>query len=61
MFEPQGNDDFYDLRGLNTAASTFSAGGFDFEIIASYFAKAYPESAPLPSTPAARSVLSNCR
>lgn len=61
MFQPQGNDDFYDLRGLNASPSTFSAGGFDFEIIAAYFANTYPESAPLPSTPAARTTLVNCR
>jgi 5'-nucleotidase/UDP-sugar diphosphatase len=60
MFQLQGNDDFYDLRGLNVAPTTFSVGGFDFEIIASYFAKHYPESAPLASTPAARTSLVNC-
>jgi 2',3'-cyclic-nucleotide 2'-phosphodiesterase (5'-nucleotidase family) len=61
LFQAQGNDGYYDLRGLNAAPETFSAGGFDFEIVAAYFLATYPKAAPLPATPAPRSVLTNCQ
>jgi 5'-nucleotidase / UDP-sugar diphosphatase len=61
-FIGQGGDNFLDLKSTDVnAPDTISAGGFDFEIIASYFKATYTEAKPLPATPPARWILTDCR
>ncbi len=56
-----GGDGFNDFKSLDPNASDrASAGSFGFEVVARYFAKAYPESKPLPAAPQARVTLISC-
>jgi len=55
-----GGDGFSDFEAVD-ANETLSAGSFNFEIVAHYFAGTYPQSKPLSATPAERMKLTGCK
>jgi len=59
----KGNDGYTDLKVENRVpGEVLEAGGYDFEIIASYFRKTYSDKEhALPAKAAERWVLTNCR
>jgi 2',3'-cyclic-nucleotide 2'-phosphodiesterase (5'-nucleotidase family) len=61
-FVAGGGDGFGDFKALDpNAPDRASAGGYNFEIVARYFAKTYPEASPLPGRAAPRATLVNCK
>ncbi len=58
-FIGEGGDNFVAFKSVDRK-DMLDAGGNDFEIIAAYFRKTYTQLRPLPATPAARWILTDC-